>query len=194
MDPKKANKFAFFSFLPALAFWYLEENYPLKVALTGGLALAVLEIAIERIWLGHVHKISKFNFVLILLLGGISLLGDSGIWFKLQPCFTGVFMGGFLIFALIRGEGMLGQMMKEMNPELPMPASLLRSFEWHTGVFMFIYGSFMGTVAFWGTTDQWLFFKTLGFYICFAVFAVVEIYFIRRKMRKLISENNSRRL
>lgn len=83
----KNNKiFGLMSFLPAIAYWWLEENYPLRIALGVGLGLAVIEILIERIWLGHVHTISKFNFAIIMILGGLSLLGDDGLWFKLQPC------------------------------------------------------------------------------------------------------------
>ncbi len=86
--------FFFLSFLPAIAYWYLESNYDLQTALIGGLVLATVEILLEKIFTKHVHAISKFNFYLVVVLGGIAFIGQEGIWFKLQPFFTGVLMGG----------------------------------------------------------------------------------------------------
>jgi intracellular septation protein len=70
--PKNKNLFLI-SFLPAVAYWYLESNYDLKTALIGGIILGVAEILFEKFFIGHVHTISKFNFYLILLLGGVDL-------------------------------------------------------------------------------------------------------------------------
>ncbi len=179
------NKFFLISFLPAIAYWYLEENYPIKIAVIGGLALSVLEISIEKIFLKHVHKISWANFFLIFFLGGLSLLGDEGRWFKLQPAITGVAIGLGLIILQIRGKSLFAEMMKEMNPDQNPPEWILKILELHTGIFFGVYGLWMFYVVFYLSTDQWLFFKTLGFYLCFAVFFIFELLFLRRKIKKM---------
>ena len=179
----KNNKFFLLSFLPALAYWYLESKYPLKIAITGGLLLALLEISLEKIFFKHIHTLSKFNFFLLLFLGGLSLLGEDGIWFKLQPFFTGLILGCVMIFYLSKGKGLMGEMAGQMgNSQLP--DHIFRQLEWHTAFFMMIYGCFMGGVAFLGTTTNWVFFKTAGFYIAFFIFMIFEIFFMRRQMRK----------
>lgn len=179
------NKFFLISFLPAIAYWYLEENYPIRVAVIGGLALSILEILIEKIFLRHIHKISWANFFLILLLGGLSLLGDEGRWFKLQPAITGVAIGLGLIIIQFRGKSFFAEMMREMNPDQNPPEWILKSLELHTGIFFGLYGLWMFYVVFYLSTDQWLFFKTLGFYLCFAVFFVVELIFLRLKAKRI---------
>lgn len=184
-NPQNISKnFYLFSFLPALAYWYLESHYPIRIAVAGGLILSVLEISLEKIWTKHVHTLSKFNFFLLLLLGGMSLLGDEGIWFKLQPLFTGLGIGGFLIYRLKSGRGLMLEMMETMGKELP-PKEILTNLEFHLAVFFSLYGLFMGGVAIWATTDTWLFFKTIGFYIVFFLFFLIEIFFIRRTIKKL---------
>jgi intracellular septation protein len=185
-EPASLSQKNFFliSFLPAIAYWYLEENYPIRIAITGGLILAILEISFEHFYTKHIHTLSKFNFFLILILGGISLLGEDGLWFKLQPAFTGVAIGGFMIFRLWKGQGMMWEMMESMPNKTPMPAFIIQSLEKHMVLLFMGYGFFMVFVALKLTTDEWLFFKTLGFYIVCGVFFLFEMIYLRLTVKK----------
>ena len=184
MNKLSQKNFFLISFLPAIAYWYLEENYPIRIAITGGLILAILEISFEYFYTKHVHTLSKFNFFLILFLGGISLLGEDGIWFKLQPAFTGVGIASFLIYRLAKGKGLMFEMMESMPNPPPVPDFIIQTMEKHM-VFLFGgYGVFMAFVALKLSTDQWLFFKTIGFYIVFGIFSVIEIILLRFKVKK----------
>lgn len=184
MNKLSQKNFFLISFLPAIAYWYLEENYPIRIAITGGLILAILEISFEYFYTKHVHTLSKFNFFLILFLGGISLLGEDGIWFKLQPAFTGVGIAGFMTYRLLAGKGLMFEMMESMPNPPPVPDFIIRTMEKHM-VFLFGgYGLFMVYVALKLSTDQWLFYKTVGFYIVFGLFGVVEIFLLRLKVKK----------
>ena len=116
------KNFFLISFLPAILYWYLEENYPVKIAVIGGLALAALEICVEKVWLKHVHKISWFNFFLILVLGGLSIIGDEGIWFKLQPAITGLIIGSLLMISKVRKKSFFSQMMDDFQTEQNHPS------------------------------------------------------------------------
>ncbi len=168
-----------------MAYWYMEANYPIRIAVSAGLALAILEILLEKALTKHVHTLSKFNFYLIAVLGAISLIGDQGIWFKLQPFFTGLFLGGFLIFSQWRGKGVLAEMMESLQGK-QLSSEIINTLELHMAILMLCYGIFMGVVAFTLSTDAWLFFKTIGFYIVFGIFMVFEIVFMRWKMKKII--------
>lgn len=187
MNKSQQNKFFLISFIPAVAYWYLEANYSLKVALIGGIGLAILELALEYILFKHTHKMSQINFGLIVFLGGLSLLGDEGIWFKLQPMFTGYIVGGFLLFKNVLGNSLMWEMIQEFN-ENPPPESLIATMEKHMSVLLICYGTFMGYVAWQMTTDQWLFFRTIGFYIVFAIFMIFELIYIRRKARQMYAK------
>lgn len=178
------KNFFIISFLPALAYWYLEENYPIRIAITGGLILAVAEILFEKFYTKHIHTLSKFNFFLIAFLGGISLLGEDGVWFRLQPAFTGVGIATFMFYRLIAGEGLMWEMMESMPNKPQLPPFIFQTMEKHM-VFLFGgYGLFMVFVALKLSTDQWLFFKTLGFYIVFGVFTIFEMIYMRFSIKK----------
>lgn len=179
--------FFLLSFLPAIAYWWLEENYPVRIALAVGLGLAVVEIVIERLWLGKIHAISKFNFLILMLLGGISLIGDDGIWFKLQPTFTGIGIAGFLLFQNKRGHSLIIEMQQEMAQKISLPPELAKRLEIHMAIFTLMYGIFMAMIAFYASTDAWLFFKTAGFYLASFVFFGFEVVIIRRWIKKQAS-------
>jgi intracellular septation protein len=178
------KNFFLISFIPAIAYWYLEENYPIRYAIAGGLALSIAEICAEKYFTKHVHTLSKFTFYLILVLGSLSLIGDEGIWFKLQPAFTGWAIGGFMIYKLKTGVGLMQEMMESMPQKNKLPPEIFSSMEEHIGWLFAGYGTFMAFVATSWSTDRWLFFKTIGFYIAFLLFFVFEMILIRRQVRK----------
>ncbi len=180
-----SKSFFILSFLPAFAYWYLEDTYPVRVALMGGLALAVLELLLEWVFTKKLHSLSKFNFFIILFLGGISLLGDEGIWFKLQPAISGAGIAVFLVYKLLTGEGLMIEMLESFNSQKAPPKWVIRILEKHMALFFLFYGFFMGGIAFWSTTDVWLFFKTIGLYLIFGVFFIFELIYIRILVKRL---------
>ncbi|MBT3584740.1 MAG: hypothetical protein HN509_07525 [Halobacteriovoraceae bacterium] len=184
MNKKLSKNFFLISFLPAIAYWYLEENYALRIAIMGGLILAVLELSLEWFFSKHIHTLSKFNFFLILGLGGVSLLGEEGIWFKLQPAFTGVGIGSFLLYKVLRGKGLMQEMMESLNPDRLLPEPIVAGMEKHFSLLFLGYGIFMGFVAVKFTTSEWVFYKTIGFYITFAILMLFEFFWIRIQMKK----------
>jgi len=187
------KSFFLISFLPALAYWYLEEKYPVRIAVMGGLVLSVLELGLEYAFTRMLHALSKLNFVLILLLGALSLFGDDGIWFKLQPLFTGMILGPLLIFKSRRGNGIFLELMESMG-KVPPDVEIFQKLEIHTGIFLLLYGIFMGTLAIWFSTSVWAFFKTAGLYITFFVFMIIEIVYLRFLMKRKMQRELKRQI
>lgn len=171
------------SFLPALAYWYLETYYTLEIALVGGIILGVLEMGLEKWFTGHVHTLSKLNLALIVILGGISLLAKEGVFFKLQPTFTGIALSLFLIFKKIKGQSLMLEMLNDLKQKPPLPEEIYKTMETHMIVFLVGFAAFMGWVALKETTATWLFWKTGGFYIAFGGFMVVELIILRFMMK-----------
>lgn len=183
---KKGGKNIFLiSFLPAILYWYLETKYPVKIALIGGIILSVVEIIFEKLYYGHVHQLSKFNFLLIIFLGGFSLMEENGIWFKLQPSLSMWAVAIYMIYKLRKGTGFFKEMMVEINPEGPRPPdSVLLSMERNVVILFVFYGILMFVLALWFSTSLWVFFKTAGFFIIMAIFLVVQVLLNRRAMTR----------
>jgi intracellular septation protein len=180
----KSQIFTLFSFLPALIYWYLEETQPLEIALIGSLSISVVEIALEKIFTKHIHTISKLNFVLILILGGISLIAKEGIWFRLQPTFTGLCLGGYLLFKKLKKESLFIEMISDMGQRPPLPDAFYHTLESHLIIFILTYAAWMCYVAINLSTGTWLFWKTGGFYIALGIFMLLELILIRIYVRR----------
>jgi intracellular septation protein len=182
---KNAKKpYFLLSFLPALAYWYLETYYSLEIALIGGIILSVIEMILEKKITGHVHLISKLNLILILILGMMSLIAKEGIFFKLQPTFTGLFLSSFLIFKKIKNQSLLLEMMREMNQQPLFPDDFFKKMEWHLCLFLLSFALFMTWISLFKTTAVWLFWKTGGFYMAFGGFLVVEMLYTLKYLKR----------
>lgn len=177
--------FYLLSFLPALAYWYLETYYTLEVALTGGVILGVVEMLLEKVFTGHVHTLSKLNVALVIVLGGISLLAQEGIFFKLQPTFTGMAVSAFLLFKRLKKHSLMMEMLKDMKQRPPLPEEMYVKIELHLAIFLIGFSVLMAVVAFYSSTSTWVFMKTAGFYISFGGFLVVEVLYLKRSIRSL---------
>lgn len=172
------------SFIPAVAYWYLENHYTLEIALMGGIFLGVVEMLLEKKFTGHVHTLSKLNLSLIVILGGISLIAKEGIFFKLQPTMTGLALSVFLIYKKIKKQSLMLEMLKDMKQKPPLAEEIYKTMEWHMCVFLICFAFFMAHIALNESTATWLFWKTGGFYIAFGGFMVVEMIFIQWYSRR----------
>ena len=173
------------SFLPALAYWYLETYYSLEIALIGGILLGIIEMILEKKFTGHVHTLSKLNIALIVILGGVSLIAKEGVWFKLQPTFTGLALSSYLLFKKFKKQSLMLEMLEDMKQKAPLPPEIYKIMEWHMCLFLIGFAFFMAWVALKDTTATWLFWKTGGFYIAFGGFMVLEMIYIQWYSRRL---------
>jgi len=184
MTSNGSKPYFLLSFIPAVAYWYLETYYTLEVALIGGIVLGLLEMVVEKKFTGHVHTLSKVNISLIVVLGAISLFAKEGVWFKLQPTFTGVSVAGFLLFKKFKGHSLMLDMIKDMGQKQPLPDEVYRTLETHMCIFLLAFAGFMARVAIVKSTADWLFWKTAGFYMAFGGFMVIEMIFMQWYLRR----------
>jgi len=173
------------SFIPAVAYWLLETYSTLEIALTGGIILGVIEMALEKKFTGHVHTLSKLNVSLIVVLGSISIIAKEGIWFKLQPTLTGIAISLFFLWKKLKNESLIHQMLIDMKTpqERMLPSEIYAMMEWHLCLFLICFAGWMAHVALTMPTGEWLFWKTGGFYLAFIPFMIAEMLFIRSKLK-----------
>lgn len=182
--PNQGKPYFLLSFIPAVAYWLLETYTTLEIALIGGILLGIIEMLLEKYFTGHVHTLSKVNIALIVILGVISLIAKEGVWFRLQPTFTGLGIASFLVYKKIQGHSLMLDMLKDMGQIPPLPESTYKIMEWHITLFLIGFAAFMAKVAVYNTTASWLFWKTGGFYIAFAGFMILELVYLRFVLRR----------
>lgn len=142
------------------------------------------EVILEKKFSGHVHTLSKLNLGLIIFLGGISFFAREGLFFKLQPTFTGLVISAYLFIKKIQKKSLFLEMMKEMSPREDLPEQLYLKLEFHLALFLILFSAFMFVVALKFSTAEWLFWKTGGFYIASGIFIVIEIFLLKNTIKR----------
>lgn len=185
MSKNAASPYFLLSFIPAVAYWLLETYFTLEIALIGGILLGILEMALEKWYTGHVHTLSKLNIALVVVLGGISLIAQEGVWFKLQPTMTGIAVASFFIYKKSQGHSLMLEMLADFKQKPPLPPEVYKQLEWHMCLFLIGFAGFMAYVAMYESTSNWIFWKTGGFYAAFGAFMIIEMFFLRWLVRRL---------
>jgi intracellular septation protein A len=98
--------------------------------------------------------------------------------------FTGVLMGGYLLYRVLKNKSLMLEMMQTMGQK-NLPEFFIIKLEKDMAYFLIAYGFFMLPVAILSTTSQWLFFKTAGFYIATFFVFIYEFWWFKKYLRKI---------
>lgn len=166
--------------IPVVAYTILEYLYDPKTAVIGGVIIAALEILAEKIFFKHVLKIAYMNFILIAALGGVSVFQDNEVWFKLFPAITSIFVGGYLLYQIKRGNSVINEFMDIMQPDNP-HKHMMPFFEREMAYFSLWFGVLMIGIPFYFSTGVWAFMKVGGSMILFLIHMGIRIAWVKRK-------------
>lgn len=176
----------FAGLLPVLAFTFIEEKYGTWWGLIAGLLFGVGEICWELYRHRKVSKITWFGNGMLFVLGGVSLLTNEGLWFKLQPAlFEGVFT--LLLWgSLLRRKNLLEWMMEAQGREFPpIVKPFLRGLCFRLGLFFLVQACLATWAALSWSTEAWAFLKSIGILIFLGAYMFAEMIFLRSRVRKL---------
>lgn len=184
--PAQSMKRQLFSaLLPLVLFWAVEALYGLKAALVVGCVAAVIEIVWERFSQGKVSFLTWASNGLVLGLGGVSFLMDSGVAFKLQPAVMEVSMAGLLGWLRITGEPFMLRTFRDAPMPDPGKRDFLLAQAWFLKrlrdadsrliVFFVIHGLAVAWAAIWGSSTVWILLKGVVFYVLL-VLVMVPMY------------------
>lgn len=169
--------------LPAIAFTIIEEKYGVIAGLIAGMTFGVGEILFEII---RHHKVATMTWIgngLLLALGGISLVSNEGIWFKLQPA---LIEGAFAIAlwgSCLLKKPLLSVVAEKQGQTFPDAIKIkLVGITWRTGVFFAIHtGLAIWAALDWSTTN-WALLKGVGLTVSFIIYLGAEFFYLRKNV------------
>ena len=177
--------------LPVLVFTLVEEIYGTLWGLIVGMIFGVGEILHERIRYGKVDGITWFGNGILLVLGGVSLATQEGIWFKLQPALIEVGMGALLIGSWIVGKPFLGLMARKQKTLDQLPPSVRERFgqalsglTLRLAIFFWLHAALATYAALYWSTRAWALLKGVGFTVSMLLYMLVEILVLRAQVRR----------
>ena len=182
---KQAVSLLFSGLLPVVAFTLIEEKYGVFYGLIAGMAFGVGEVIYEKIRFKKVSQITWIGNALILVLGGISLLADDGLWYKLQPAILefGFFL--FLFVSWLLRKPFLTLMIEKQNPDAPaFIKSRLSGMTFRLSLFMLAQSALAVWAALSWSTEAWALLKGVGLIVSMMLFMAAEVLWVRRILKK----------
>ena len=182
-DRKKVlTSFVFGGILPVIAFTIIEEYYGTVWGIIAGMVFGVGEVLWELRTQKRVDPMTWGGNALILVLGGISLFAQEGLWFKLQPALMEFLMAVVLIGSYIVGKPILIAMARKQNPQMPpQVTAILGGLTFRTGLFMLTQAALATWAAIKWSTTAWALLKGVGFTVSMVVYFVIEGLWIRKR-------------
>jgi intracellular septation protein len=187
--------------LPVVAFTLIEEWYGTLWGLVAGMVFGFGEILWEWKTQGKVDSFTWFGNGMLIVLGGLSLFTQEGIWFKMQPALLEFLMMGMLWGSVILNRPLFlimaqkqGVFPKDFDQKMnPAIAELLKqSFRGLTlrlGVFFAIQGGLAVWAALYWSTAVWAALKGIGLTISLIAYLGLEILLLRTRIRAQIQSS-----
>lgn len=176
--------------LPVIAYAIIEDRFGIFWGLIAGMVLGAGEILYEWRTRGKVDPITWGGNGLILILGGVSLFTQEGVWFKLQPALIEGAMGIALLGSVMLGRPLLWSLALKQGAVRPeMPEALrarmrqgMSGFTFRLSLFMFLHAGLAAWAALHWSTAAWSILKGVGFTLSFIVYLVVETFVLRYRI------------
>lgn len=169
-------------FIPLFVFILVDEFWGIRAGLIAALIIGVAEL----IWIGlrekRFDRFVLFDTLLLLVLGGISILLDNAIFFKLKPGLVELILCAVLALSAFSKVNIVALMskryMKDMTLSGQQMAKMRRSLKLMFYVF-FAHTLLVFYAAFYLSDAAWAFISGGLFYILFGLVFLIE--FIRQR-------------
>ncbi|WP_413577951.1 inner membrane-spanning protein YciB [Bdellovibrio sp. HCB290] len=181
----KAAAVFFAGLLPVIAFTVIEEKYGTIAGLIAGMIFGVGEICFELYKHKKVQKITWIGNGLLLVLGGISLISDEGIWFKMQPAIMEAVFAVVLWVSVVMNKPLIVVLAEQQGQKLPeFMKTRMKGMTFRMGVFFAAHTGLAVWAALDWSTTAWAMLKGVGLTVSLIVYMLLEVLFIRRSAMK----------
>lgn len=171
--------------LPVAAFAVVEAWYGTLGGVIAGIAFGAGELIYEYARFGKIQGITIGANILVVVLGGVSLLEGDAVFFKLQPAILVFVFAFILIISSFMKRPFLLALALKQNPDQPeFVRKNLAAMNTRMGVCMFTIGLLSVHAAFFWSTAAWAFLKTVGAPLILFAYLAIEVILIRRRARK----------
>lgn len=184
MNPQALRNLFWGGLLPIIAFTVIEAKYGAVWGVVAGMIFGSGEILWEKFRQGKVSAITWGVNALILVLGGLSIWAQDGIWFKLQPALVEAIFALALFVSVIAGKPLPELMAAKQGREFPPQVRpLLRGMTIRLGCFFVLHAVLATWAAFAWSTTAWALLKGVGLMVSLVLYSVAEGLWLRKRVR-----------
>jgi len=176
-------------FIPLFVFIAIDEIW----GTTAGLVAAIVIGIAEMVWTGirekRFDKFVLFDTLLLVILGGVSILLDNDIFFKLKPGLVELILCAILAVSAFSSVNIIGLMTQRYMKDVQMNESQMKQLRNSMKTMFFIFLAHTLLVfysAFFMSKEAWVFISGGLFYILFGVVFLIEFVKQKYKQKKII--------
>ncbi len=169
-------------FIPLFVFIAVDEIWGTKAGLIAALAIG----SVELVWIGvrekRFDRFVLFDTLLLLTLGGVSIVLDNDIFFKLKPVLAELILCTILALSAFSNVNIIALMSKRYLKDLVIHDEQMNRMRSSLRLMFFIFSGHTVLVfyaAFYLSNEAWAFISGGLFYILFGVVFAIE--FLRQK-------------
>lgn len=178
-------------FLPLLVFIVVDSYLGTEAGILFAIGFGVLELIVIYLKERRIDKFVIGDTLLLVALGGISILLEDEIFFKLKPALIELIFCGLIGVSVFSGQNIVLKMSQRYMKGMEMNDAVLKKFRkslkvlfWMflVHVFLIIYS------AYFMSKEAWVFISGGLFYILFGLYFVFEVVSNKLKNNKLKKE------
>lgn len=178
-------------FIPLFVFIAIDEIW----GTTAGLVAALVIGVVELIWIGikekRFDKFVLFDTALLVVLGGVSILLDNDIFFKLKPGLVELILCAVLAVSSFSSINIIGLMTQRYMKDFQMNESQMKQLRNSMKMMFFIFLGHTILVfysAFFMSKEAWVFISGGLFYIVFGAVFLIEFIKQKRKQKEIVTD------
>jgi intracellular septation protein len=178
-----------FDMLPVVLFFIAYQMYDIYTATAVIIVATIVQVLYVYLKHKRVEKIHVITLVLVILLGGLTLILQDENFIKWKPTIVN---WGFAIVFL--GSHYIGQkpiIQRMMDGMIGLPKQVWSRLSWLWIAFFVLSGAANIYVAFNYDTDTWVNFKLFGLMAMTIVFIILQGFYINRHMQDVESKNST---
>ncbi|WP_246845868.1 inner membrane-spanning protein YciB [Bdellovibrio sp. ZAP7] len=184
----KAMAVFFAGLLPVIAFTVIEDQYGTIAGLIAGMVFGVGEICFELYKHKKVQKITWIGNGLLLVLGGVSLISDEGIWFKMQPAIMEAAFAIALWVSWFIKKPLIVVLAEQQGQKLPeFMKTRMSGMTFRMGIFFAAHAVLATWAALHWSSNAWALLKGVGLTVSLIVYMLLEVLYIRRSAMKALT-------
>lgn len=176
-------------FIPLFVFIAADEIWGTKVGLAVALIIGILELVYTYFKEKRLDKFIILDTALLIALGGVSILLDNDIFFKIKPAVIEAILCFILAFSAFTKFNIVGGMSQRYMKGMEITDEVQKKFKDTLRVMFFIFTTHTLLVvysAFFMSKEAWAFISGGLFYIIFGIYFLYEFVHQRRKVKKQV--------
>lgn len=167
-----------YDLLPIIVFFIIYKFAGIYPATAAAIIVSVAQVIAYRLMKGRFEKLQLITLILIVVLGGATLILHNPIFIKWKPSVINWLFGlVFLLSHLFTKKPLIRYMMES---KIALPATIWTRLNLSWAIFFIIMGFANLYVIYHFSTNAWVYFKLFGMLGLTIIFVVLQAFYLAR--------------